>query len=171
MYRTLILGFGVLVALPAYGIDDTSGWTDCAESSALLSTQPTNTLGEPQIRPGSVACFEWENQAATVDSTLFRVMDDTSALVSFDPDKDQAGAAGGGNVTVRRCLGIKPVTPASTNCVSMLPNSCAAMDGTEGNEANQCTAVRVGPGWYYIDLTVAVADGEEAIVEIRGETP
>lgn len=177
---TTLWGLGVLVASlassPAWAIGDAeAGWTNCdaatSTSSALLAPQPTNTSRIPVVEIGSVFCHEWENVDATNDSTLFKVDEDTVAVITFDPDKDQAGAAGGGEIIVRRCLGALNAAPDAQNCISVLPNSCTALNGTEGPEASQCAAMRVGTGYYYLDLTAVVADGEDAIAEIRGEAP
>lgn len=148
-------GFGV-TAGPVAALDDACGWT-------TAGSKDTNQTDLRVVSPNSTFTFEWENSAAdgTCDSSQFYVADEATVVCNLDTADTNPPGGSPGVIAVYFC----PSTTASaTACIST-----GALDGTEGDASTQSAAVVLGHGRYYLRVTTAVADGDEAICTIYGQ--
>lgn len=168
MWRiVLILAFIGLAPCLAHAVDDEACWSNC--NGTCLAPQPTAVaLSLKRIGGGSFTSICWEFENSSGDSGRFTVEDRTQ--ICFDPAKGQAGAAGAAELIVRKSVGVAASTNAN-QWVAALPGSCTVFNGTEGAAASQCTCETYPRGTYYLNVTAAALNTENAIVTLQALAP
>lgn len=147
--RALLLSLILILAAGAAQAD----WTMCGGASGPSTP----------ARVGPGGCIQFNFVATVVEAPTFRSTG--FALISFDPDvlvgTDPTGSAA--RVIFERC-----VTAADASDLVCEPVT-GVMTGLGGAAATQLRSLRVGPGLYRIDMTIAAAGGELAVIEVQGE--
>ncbi len=144
--------------------------------AALLLAMPavaadfTNCSGDPTSRRvvgrHQRICYELAATEST-DSGAFVVRSE-SALICLDSHTGSE-ANGAARIHPRKCLGgVLPAANPEFECITILDNP---LDGTQGAAATQNACIRVGPGVYFLDVTVPVGGAPEAaLVLIQAES-
>lgn len=147
----------LLATPPAYAA---AGFTNC--NLAVLTRTPT-------IGPGNRACYEFANSDGATESRIIQFTA-VSTLVTFDPDTAAAGVpASAAVVDFMHCpTGTKATTGANT-CEPVRALSGTGLTGLAGTSATQNRSIRVGPGYYYVDVTTLAPAGDAAVVVFQGE--
>lgn len=143
-YLALILALAI--PLPALA---TGSFTKCNGES--LS-------GTPVVANFDSVCWVFDGDD---DSTIVEVRAKT-ALVCFDPDITTDGAATA-QVMINHCPTSNAVS--AFTCMDITDSSSTGITGASGT---QDSCIRVGTGFYYVDVTTADA-GTDSRVSFRGE--
>lgn len=141
------------------------------------------TLGTPadtgkEIRPGGVGCYRFinadgvHNSTATAHGSVVIHVTAYSALISFDPQLDAVVGGPTAAMVIPHYCPLPPLTIANPeqSCIGMGgANGNVALTGVEGTASSQNAAIRVGPGWYYFEVSGACVAGDTCQVLVQGE--
>lgn len=168
-----------LLTLLAASAANAGTWAlNCAYTTLTGTTASRPAEQVFSIDEFGLACYRYANADSTHNApqnsagTLVGVkVTAQSALVCFDPDILQAVT------TTARLIPhycphgtIADTSNPARSCPSIGgANGNASLDGTEGTATSQNSCLRVGPGLYYFEASVACESGDTCQVTIKGE--
>ena len=141
--RFLLILLGLLVAAPVLP-EPADDWTECSTSTSWL----TATV-DAKASSGGQICFEFDQSGA---DTSFRVLTSTATVCSVS----NVNANGAGSLvwTLYSCP------------TGFTPSLAVCEDAVATFSTDDCTAVTKGR--YFVDITTAVTDTEDAVISVRG---
>ena len=119
---------------------------------------------------GQRACWTFVNADSTHTTDAFTV-GTPSALICFDSDTAASSNAGVAHVVPYKCPdGDKASSNPDLQCEPIGgANGNAYLDGTWTESASQNACLRVGPGVYYVSVTVACVAADFCRITVEGE--
>lgn len=173
--KSLILALALLLPAGAYA----GTWSmNCSYTTATGTTATRPAEQNFAIDEYGLACYRYANADSTHNApqnsagTLVGVkVTAQSALICFDPDILQAVTTTARVIPHYCPQGViaDPSNPARS-CPSLGgANGAASLDGTEGTATSQNSCLRVGPGLYYFEISVAAESGDTAQITVKGE--
>ena len=151
MSRLLIALFVLALASPAWSQAASTWNTRCDGSGGVVT----------DVKSPSMACYYFE-ALGVVDSDEIECKAQ-SCLFRFDPD-DSTDGAGTATVWIRGCNNNQ--TFSDLQCPRI---HGAALTGVCGDPTTQLCQIRVGPGFYYVEVVGDGVAGDDPFVSITAE--
>lgn len=171
-----------LIALLMAALWPAAGWAGtsskgCGFTGTVAGTAGT-ALGGGAASMTVAANEIWCHRIVAADATTSIIgplrITAPSALIMFDPDLFQAITTTA-RLIPRFCpqgaaVDTTSLATISRSCISIGgANGTASLDGTEGTATTQNSALRVGPGTYYFEISVVIEAGDTGQIAVQGE--